>query len=536
MRNTFVFLSVLCLVAALCAAPAMAENAATVQMGSHALNVQANVAANGATVRISGPGDFYLQRDMSESSFSIDTAGMTDGVYTYEVTLHPQAQRTSRDAQDRARQSNNADMTVSGYFRVSGGGIVNPDAAEESADKAQTFTTDLIVQGSACVGIDCTSSESFGSDTIRMKENNLRIHFDDTSSSASFPKNDWRIVANDSSNGGAEYLRVEDATNSKQPFTIEAGAQNHTLYVESDGDVGIKTANPVVDLHIVEGNTPTLRLEQDGSDGFTAQTWDLAGNETNFFLRDVTNSSKLSFRVKPGAPENSIFVAASGFIGMGTASPGSELHIKASATPELRFEDATRTWAQRMSGSGLAFTAPGDTDASFLIRDDGEVRVGSNGADVFEIEVNGDLKSRANGDATTTNRLFFDASAGDLTILGDLSAANFSGSSDRNLKHNIEPVDTAEVLAAVSQMPISTWSYKTDAPNIRHIGPMAQDFKAAFDLGQPETRIGVMDLSSVSLAAIQELNNQLQEKTNEVEDLKQRMEQLETALLALQQQ
>ncbi|MEM6297425.1 MAG: tail fiber domain-containing protein, partial [Bacteroidota bacterium] len=45
---------------------------------------------------------------------------------------------------------------------------------------------------------------------------------------------------------------------------------------------------------------------QDGSSGWGAQTWDLAGNEVNFFIRDFTNGSKLVFRVRPGAPQNSI--------------------------------------------------------------------------------------------------------------------------------------------------------------------------------------------------------------------------------------
>ena len=127
---------------------------------------------------------------------------------------------------------------------------------------------------------------------MRLKENNLRIHFDDTSASASFPGNDWRIVVNDTGNGGANYFSVEDSTSGRRPFTIAAGAPVNTLYVEGDGDVGIKTSTPVVDLHIVEGNTPTMRLEQDGSDGFTPQTYDVAANESNFFiLEEVINIS-----------------------------------------------------------------------------------------------------------------------------------------------------------------------------------------------------------------------------------------------------
>ena len=81
-------------------------------------------------------------------------------------------------------------------------------------------------------------------------------------------------------------------------------------------------ASPVVD-----GNTPTLRLEQDGSSGFTPQTYDVASNEANFFIRDVTNGSRLFFRSKPGAPEDSIFIDTDGDIGLGTDSPTAHLHV-----------------------------------------------------------------------------------------------------------------------------------------------------------------------------------------------------------------
>ncbi|NIM12421.1 MAG: hypothetical protein GTO45_09930, partial [Candidatus Aminicenantes bacterium] len=68
-----------------------------------------------------------------------------------------------------------------------------------SRTQDQVILDDLIVDGSICVGFDCVNGESFGFDTIRLKENNLRIRFVDTSSTASFPSNDWQITANDSS-------------------------------------------------------------------------------------------------------------------------------------------------------------------------------------------------------------------------------------------------------------------------------------------------------------------------------------------------
>ncbi len=199
-------------------------------------------------------------------------------------------------------------------------------AVPASAD-IQHLDDVIISGGSLCVGMDCVNGESFGADTIRLKENNLRLHFLDTSNSSSFPTNDWRIIANDSTNGGASYLAFEDSTAGRIPFRVEAGAPVNTLYVEADGDVGIKTANPVVDLHVVEGNTPTLRLEQDGSDGFSPQIWDVAGNEANFFIRDVTNGSKLSFRIEPNTPENTLYLDSPGNVGIGTNSPSEKLDI-----------------------------------------------------------------------------------------------------------------------------------------------------------------------------------------------------------------
>ncbi|PCJ07318.1 MAG: hypothetical protein COB16_11570 [Rhodobacteraceae bacterium] len=195
----------------------------------------------------------------------------------------------------------------------------------------QVILDDLIVDGSACIGFDCVNGESFGFDTIRIKENNLRIHAVDTSNSASFPSNDWQITFNDSSNGGANKFSIDDITGGRTPFTIEASAPNHSLYVDDGGRVGLGTNQPVVELHIPDGDTPTLRLEQNGSSGFTPQTWDVAGNETNFFIRDATNGSKLPFKIKPSAPTNSLFVDTDGDVGLGTASPDARLDVTAPA-------------------------------------------------------------------------------------------------------------------------------------------------------------------------------------------------------------
>jgi len=212
---------------------------------------------------------------------------------------------------------------------------------------ANVITQDQIVQGSQCVGTDCTNNMSFGFDTLVIKENNTRLLFDDTSSSGSFPNYDWRLQANDSNNGGSNYFSIENVTNTKVPFKIDGGAGNNALIIDAQGDIGIGTSTPAVELQVTDGDTPTLRLEQDGSAGWTSQTWDVAGNETNFFIRDVTNSSKLPFRIMPGTGDNNL-VLKGGNVGVMTTSPTSTLHVKKSdGTTNLHIEETSSTKTAR---------------------------------------------------------------------------------------------------------------------------------------------------------------------------------------------
>lgn len=190
----------------------------------------------------------------------------------------------------------------------------------------QVILDDLIVTGSACVGQDCVNNENFGFDTVRLKENNLRIGFTDTSSSGSFPSNDWEITINDSANGGANYFGVTDVTAGRRPFTVMAGAPANSLHVDDAGRIGLGTSQPVVELHMSNGDSPTMRLEQNGTSGFTPQTWDVAGNEANFFVRDVTNSSQLPFKIVPGTSTNTLVLKGNG-IGVGTQSPNANASI-----------------------------------------------------------------------------------------------------------------------------------------------------------------------------------------------------------------
>jgi hypothetical protein len=107
--------------------------------------------------------------------------------------------------------------------------------------------------------------------------------------------------------------------------------------------------------------------------------------------------------------------------------------------------------------------------------------------------------------------------------------ATFSNGSDRNAKQDFAPVSPSQILEKVLQLPISEWSYKAD-PETRHVGPMAQDFFSAFNIGTDDKHISPIDEGGVALAAIQALNRKVEEKETQIEQLQKRLEKLEQLL------
>jgi hypothetical protein len=118
---------------------------------------------------------------------------------------------------------------------------------------------------------------------------------------------------------------------------------------------------------------------------------------------------------------------------------------------------------------------------------------------------------------------------GNLTISGTLTQ-----NSDRTTKTDIFGVEPAEILAKVDRLPISTWRYQGDDAAVHHLGPMAQDFAAAFGLGTDDRHIAPLDAAGVSLAAVQALHRELGEKAAALSDLARRNAELEKRLADLE--
>jgi len=118
---------------------------------------------------------------------------------------------------------------------------------------------------------------------------------------------------------------------------------------------------------------------------------------------------------------------------------------------------------------------------------------------------------------------------------GYLSTAGaWTDLSDHEQKENFTAVDGQQVLARLAEVPITAWNYKAEDSSVRHMGPTAQDFYAAFGLGQDDRHIAALDSSGVALAAIQGLYQQVQQLQADNAALKAENAALETRLAAVE--
>ncbi len=510
---------------------------------------------------------------------------VADGQYTYELRafqavpqgVQKQLEKARADGDDATIKSLTKQYglgrseTQYGVITVLNGQIVSPEGKEpEANDEAaaaaaasrfgnattnglrpeevvantQVIAEDLVVQGSECVGFDCSATEAFGFDTVRLKENNLRIHFDDTSSTAGYPANDWRLIANDSGSGGASYFALEDATAARNPFLVEAGAPASTLYVDSTGRIGIQQSAPVLDLHITTGNTPATRLEQTTAGGFTAQTWDIGANEANFFVRDVTGGSKLPFRLRPGAPTSSIDVSASGNVGIGTASPAVKLDVQGTiaisnggdlgigtTTPAAPIhildtvDPATGTLGRLQNNSatgfsGLSYFDTTGTTRMYLGTDNANsvARVAAFGTWPMVMYTNNTERLRIDssgrigiGVTSPTNPIQHSNGA----YLS--STGSWVNASSRELKQDIETLTSDEALETLNGLAPVKYNYKID-PSDAHVGFIAEDVP---ELVAEPTRKGLsaLDVTAVLAKVVQDQQKQIEALTRKIEDM-----------------
>ncbi|MBN2431721.1 MAG: tail fiber domain-containing protein [Acidobacteria bacterium] len=424
----------------------------------------------------------------------------TDGLYTYELVRIPLGPpRSQRDALAEKQMARSGQpVAQSGHFRIMDGVVVTSGEADEGdARKDIVHADDVIIDGSLCVGNDCYSGLAFGFDTQVFMENNLRIFFDDTSTIQNYPRNDWRIIVNDSIDGGGDYFAIEDATAAEQIFKLEAGAPANSLYVDSHGDVGINTATPYYELHIVDGDSPAVRLEQDTSYGWPSQKWDLCGNESNFFIRDATHASKLPFRIEPEAPTNTIFLQSDGNVGIGTGVPQASVHIQATG-------DRATLLLERTDGA-TTFFASKTNNANFGSASNHPLRLVVNTAWIMQLNANESLEMK-NGAVCTT-------------------AGQWQDASSREYKENIHALSRADAAAALEALQPVRFTYKSDAAE-ECLGFIAEDVPDLVATASRKT-MSSMDVVAVLTKVVQEQQRLVQEQQRAIDELRRKVAELE---------
>jgi len=154
-------------------------------------------------------------------------------------------------------------------------------------------------------------------------------------------------------------------------------------------------------------------------------------------------------------------------------------------------------------------------------------------ADTFRNTANNEFAARATGGFRFRTNL-----AGTTGCNLPAGSGVFNCTSSRTTKANFLPVIGTDVLGKIRALPITTWNYTSEGAQVRHLGPMAEDFYQSFGLGVGNTSIGVQDLAAVSLAgvkALEERTAQLQAKTAEVDQLRSELGQLRAANATLEQ-
>jgi len=268
-------------------------------------------------------------------------------------------------------------------------------------------------------------------------------------------------------------------------FKVEAGAPDNAIYVAADGKVGLGTATLVSNLTVAgDLSGGSIRLE----DMYESKPWTIYGGNHFAIWNDHDNVNP--FYISPFAPNNSLYISTNG-VGLGTDSPAAKLDV---------------------SGGLLAdgFTVEASTPTNTLHVDSaGRVGIGTN-APSSKLHVAGNVYAD-----------------GSLILEGFVNER-----SDVASKTAFAAVNGQDILDRLSSVPISTWSYK-DSPDVRHIGPTAQDFRAAYGFGPDDKHLAALDTNGVALAAIQALDEQVKEKDVRIQTLQGQVDELRMQMKAL---
>lgn len=163
-----------------------------------------------------------------------------------------------------------------------------------------------------------------------------------------------------------------------------------------------------------------------------------------------------------------------------------------------------------------------------------EVNTGFMGSSAFDNTLNRDF-NLSGFPAHEETKYTFEITAGEGNLVGNIQGNVWVNESvmfsDRDLKENFQPIDDVNILNKIAEIPIQYWNYSDDRQNMsRHIGPTAQDFYAAFELGDNQRRINTVDANGINMASIQALYRLLQDRDRKIDTLEKELQRVSSKL------
>jgi len=288
-----------------------------------------------------------------------------------------------------------------------------------------------------------------------------------------------------------------------------ASTGNNQFLIRASGGMAIGTNAPAGALEVASASSaPQLQVEQQNPDyarirlhAFTNAFWDFAAQSPLNIYSSVYG--------------NVMTLQNNGAVGISVGNPGHYLDV--GGRIRLRQEGSGNS-----AGLWLYQNGPANDRAFVGMDNDGYMGFWGNQGAAWGLVMN------------TTNSFVGIANTSPTAYLQVVNAtcngSSWVNASDRNLKQDFAPVDPVAVLAKVVSLPVQSWDYKAQ-PDEKHIGPVAQDFHAAFGLnGADDKHIATVDEGGVALAAIQGLNRKLEAENTE---LKARLNELEATVKVL---
>ena len=304
--------------------------------------------------------------------------------------------------------------------------------------------------------------------------------------------------------------------------TVAGGAFNEVKSVLY-GSIGGGLSNSVVGFAAtVPGG---LQNEAKADYAFAAGRRAIANHQGSFVWADSTDADFLS------TANNQFLIRAAGGVGIGVTNPTAPLHVMNGTVNAPAVSGGTILILERAGANYISMLAATNGEQGILF---GDATDSVEGAIVFNTPGNTNGLQLRTGNNST--RMTIDSSGrvgiGTTSPTNPLQMASgayvsaggtWTSVSDVNRKQHFEPVDVHQVLDRVATLPITTWSYIAE-PGVKHIGPTAQDFHAAFGVGVNDVSLSQIDPDGVALAAIQGLVSEVRGQKSEVSD---RMAELE---------